>query len=675
MAKADDTTETEGGASSTTNPGSPVAPANWADRLATGAIYVIAGLWLIGAAFIAFPAPFSIDGYIFQSMSEAFARSGSLFLDNSAAAYGNPALAIQLTRLVEGGLVPQYPGLWGIVSSPFYAALGVRGLMLMNALASICTMALTWKLGMALFGDRTLARNAALLFGLATFAVDYAFGIWPQAFGACIVAAALLAAAEAVRGREQREPLLAATAGLAMGLALCIRADTLFLLPTVWIWLLAAGRKPYPSLALYIIGLLPGLAIASAINMIKFGSFVPVTYGHERGYTNIDTWMPLVYLGAAGAVASLALGIDRVRAFALRPAVIALAAMGGVALALALPPTRGATIDLFAGFWALVVDFQTVPLGTPGAFLEPDGIVTMFGVVKKALLHSLPYLAGCIILLPQLWRGPDQRALVFCLLVAAFCIGPYALKTWHGGAANQMRYFLTIMPVLALLAAAAWRQIAPLRLEGDRTGTLVFLAIAIVAVFIPFLLDVRPGFITQNQLPWALVIALILLGSIVILPAALPQRLGIKQWDVFRAKAGQALRTTFIVSVAAAAVSAWMLDIGISQNERRLNMAVAAEVGKLHSDAVIVTFVPHRLGPRLNEPGKITIQGDGNDLTLSDDARAMIRIAAAEGRPVIAHGIWAVEELERQGLLADAEQFTTLGPWDELYRITLTPEG
>ncbi|MEL6769410.1 MAG: hypothetical protein AAFP17_19705, partial [Pseudomonadota bacterium] len=375
----------------------------------------------------------------------------------------------------------------------------------------------------------------------------------------------------------------------------------------------------------------------------------------------------------AVAIASLALGLSRVRAIVLQPTVIALAALGALVVALLLPPSRQAATELLTGFWTLVVDFQSIPANAHGARLEEDGVITMFGVVKKALLHSMPYLAACIILLPRLWRGPDQRALAFCLLVAAFCIGPYALKTWHGGAANQMRYFLSIMPVLTLLAAAAWREIAPLRREGDRSGTFVFLSIAIVAVFVPFLLDVRPGFITQNRLPWALVVALVLLGLVVILPPALPHRLGLAGWAGLRAKAGQALRTTFIVSVATAAVSGWMLDLGISQTERRLNMAVAAEVEKLPREAVVITFVAHRLGMRLNEPGMLTIQGNDKELTLNESARAMIRIAEAEGRPVIAHSLWAIEELERHGMLAGAEPLTTLGPRDDLYRITLAP--
>ncbi|MEM7497328.1 MAG: hypothetical protein AAF371_04970 [Pseudomonadota bacterium] len=644
-------------------------------RIVTGAIAFIAALWLAGALFVAVPAPFIIDGYIFEAMSDAFARSGTLFLDNGVEEYANPSLAILLTRIIDGNLVPQYPGLWGIVSSPFYGLFGPRGLMLLNAFASIATMALTWRLGQVLFGDEALARNAALLFGLATFAVDYAFGLWPQAFGAMFVAAGLLTAVEATARDAQREPLRAALTGLILGAALAIRIDILFFLPAIWLWLLGAGRRPYASLALYLVGLLPGLAVASAINQLKFGVFIPITYGNEGGNTALATWMPVLYLGLAGAVASLALGSGPVRAVLFRPAVILGAAAAGLAAALVLPPTRGIALDLATGFWTLVFDFQAIPANAHGARLEDDGVITMFGVVKKALLHSMPYLAACLVLLPRLWRGPDQRALVFCLLVAAFCIGPYSLKTWHGGAANQMRYFLSIMPVLVLLAAAAWREIAPLRREADRTGTLVFLVIAIVAVFVPFLLDVRPGFITQNLLPWALVIALLLLSIAVVLPPALPRRLGLAAWDGVSARLGQALRTTFIVSVATAAVSAWMLDLGISQTERRLNIAVANEVEKLPDDALIITFVAHRLGMRLNAPGALTVQGHHQELTLNADARAMIRRAAAEGRTIVAHSAWAIEALERHDMLAEAEQLTALGPRDDLYRVTLTPGG
>ena len=62
--------------------------------------------------------------------------------------------------VVSGGrLAPQYPGGWGILAAPAYLAGGLRGVILVNAVASALTLPLIWLAASALFGDRRVAAS------------------------------------------------------------------------------------------------------------------------------------------------------------------------------------------------------------------------------------------------------------------------------------------------------------------------------------------------------------------------------------------------------------------------------------------------------------------------------------------------------------------------------------
>ncbi|MEM7528763.1 MAG: hypothetical protein AAF416_13975 [Pseudomonadota bacterium] len=636
------------------------------ERWALWVLVAVSVVWVGGALFIAPAAPFIIDGYIFLSMSEAFAERGSLFLDNGYADYGNPSLRVLLTRTIDGELVPQYPGLWGVLSAPAYLALGARGVMLMNALASIASVFAVWRLGILLFADRKLAIRGAVIFAVATYAVDYATGIWPQAVGAAIVIWAYVATVASAQNDGRAAFQLAGIAGLLLGIGVALRADILFSLPAAILWLLTTASRPYGSLAAFALGLVPGLGTATAINEAKFGVLSPMSYGVPAGNTSLEHWVPFLPFAVIGLLAALLLGLPVVRRLVLRPVIIVLGSLAALSLGLALEETQALTRNLLTGIWALVVDLQTISLDIHGTHVGEDGVVTVFGVVKKSLLHSLPYLAGCIVLLPRIWRGPDQKPLAFCLLVSAAIIAPFALTSWHGGPANQVRYFLTILPVLALAAAAALREIAPLRKHGDRAGSLIFAIVALLAGALPFAMGLRPSYISQNIFPWALVDVLLALGVAILIAPHINA-----YTRALRGRLAQAMWTMMLVSFATATVSAWMLDMGITQKERLFNSEVAAAAATLPEDALVVSFVVHRLGERLNTPGMLTIQGNDKELTLREPAHDLVRQAAAEGRQVIAHSDWAVAELQKAGLVADAELIHAFPPNDSLYRITL----
>ncbi len=126
------------------------------------------------------------------------------------------------------------------------------------------------------------------------------------------------------------------------------------------------------------------------------------------------------------------------------------------------PRRRQALLSIAEGVWILIVDFQAHPAPAHGLTVMADDTIRMHGLVKKALLQSLPYAAAVLVLAPRIWRGPDRAAAVFCPLFAGLGIVPFAFGNWHGRMANNMRYFLNLVPVLVILSAVALREIAAL---------------------------------------------------------------------------------------------------------------------------------------------------------------------------------------------------------------------
>ena len=101
-------------------------------------------------------------------------------------------------------------------------------------------------------------------------------------------------------------------------------------------------------------------------------------------------------------------------------------------------------------------------IAVPGNPLEDiDALRNVQFVMKDGLVFKqLPYAALVMVLLPRLIRGPDRAPLALCGLFMLCFVAFFSLNTWHGGAGNNMRYFLNIVPVVAILSALALREIS-----------------------------------------------------------------------------------------------------------------------------------------------------------------------------------------------------------------------
>lgn len=616
-------------------------------------------LWVAMAAFWAAPGVFSVDGLTYQAMIDAFARNGSLFVENGYDYHPSPALTLELMVVSGDRLAPQYPGGWGILAAPAYLVGDLRGVILINAVASALTLPMIWLAAQALFGDRRIAGTAAMIYALATFAVDYALGVWPHGVATFLVTAGFAAVATGWRGTTGQELRGLLVCGLAIGLAINIRVDAILAVAGIGAWAMGVARRPYAGAAILLLGLLPGLAVAAAINYAKFASLSPITYGRSGGAASIDFYAQFLPVVALAGPAVLALGSARVRAAVFRPPVLAAVLAGILLVILLVPPLRVLALRIAQGFYVLMIDFQAHPVPGRGLSVTDDGTIRMYGLTKKALLQSLPYAASVIVLMPRLIRGPDRAALALCAVFILFFIAPFAISTWHGGSGNNMRYFLNFVPVLSILSAVALRDIA--NVPGLRTAFAAIAEIVLLSVVLAYVAwrGFALGFAFENTLPTAIEAGIAILAVVFLV-----SRSGV------RAAAASALRGLVVLGLVTAFVSAWLFDLQINQNERRISAQLAELAGGLPADALVVTFISSRAGFRLNQPPAITAKAD---YTTRDFDAGLVARAFADDRPVYAQSRRLADAMIGNGAAGGAEPAFGIEDSKEFYR--MAPPG
>jgi 4-amino-4-deoxy-L-arabinose transferase-like glycosyltransferase len=616
-------------------------------------------LWVALAAFWSVPGVFGGDGRIYQAMTDAFVRTGSLFVENGYDFYPSQALAMEIMVVSGDRLAPQYPGGWGILAAPAYLAGGLRGVIIFNAVASALTLPLIWLAANALFGDRRIAATAALVYALATFAVDYALVVWPHGITTFLVTASFAATAKGWRGTHHEGLWGLLVAGLAIGLAINIRVDAILAAAAIGAWTMGTARRPYAALAMLALGLLPGLAVAVAINHAKFGSLSPFNYGRSSGGVSLSHYAELLPVLAAGGIAFLALGLQRVRAAAFRPGVQAAILAALLAAILLLPPLRAQASLIAQGFYVLVIDFQAHPVPGRGLTVMDDGTIRMFGITKTALLQSLPYAASVIVLLPRLTRGPDRAPLALCVLFMLSFVAFFSLNTWHGGLSNNMRYFLNIVPAMAILSALALREISSV--VERRPAIAVITAIVLLSAVFAYVswrgFSLR--FAVKNTLPTA-----IEMGIAILSVAFLLSRYS------FRAVAASALYGLVVIGLVTAFISGWFLDLQFTQKLQRNNAEMADLSSRLPADALVMTFWTVYAGFRFNQPPAITAKAEY--ATREFDA-ALVAHAFANGRPVYALSRRLAEAMIEKGAVGAAKPVFGIEEDREFFR--MAPPG
>lgn len=418
--------------------------------LALVSVLIVAGAFLVSDGF------FTIDEVVYYMGAEALWRDGSLTVENGFAAFGSKDLQLLLLSNGPGGLAPQYPIGLTALGAPFVGALGPRGLIVLNALAAAATLFAARELAWRMFGDARVALAAPLLLTFASFWPEYAFGMWPHSLALCGVTLAFALALAALQ-RPERAARLACASGMAAGCAVLFRVDAMLALPAIAALAILRAPRPVAMLAAGAAGLAPALVAAALVNSAKFGTFNPLSYGSDTGSLSLAKHLPAL------AVAALGLGLlaalrhlnrrhGRVLLLALCAALLAGAAL--------VPQLGGGLMRVALGARALLIDATVITDSRASVVPMADGTLLFWGIAKKALGQSLPWL-GLLAALPFLpWRDARRDAYLLCLFAIAAGLAPFLPGAWHGGLGANMRYLLPLLPLLAAVFARLWLDLA-----------------------------------------------------------------------------------------------------------------------------------------------------------------------------------------------------------------------
>lgn len=570
-----------------------------------GKRHCLAGLSLLYAvhALLFAPAGFlTTDEFLYTAVTERLTVAGTFFFDNGFPEFTSPTLRLLFLTPTPAGLASQYPAGYAFLAAPFYLLSGIRGLILLNTLAAVGLLWLTYRLAKLLFGDEDLALNAALILGLATFIADYAFAILPHAVAGLFMLAAATGAAESQR-REDGALTPALVGGLMLGLGINIRVDVVMLAPLLAAWLITSASAPWGRVAALGLGMVPGLAVASLLNDLKFGTLNPIAYSGDwtnrtDNVVSLADYAFLLPLLTAGALAVVALSFRRVREWTLGWRGAAIAA-GTLAVVIANPFTGPLVLRMLKGFYVLLIDLQAYDyIGRySGQVTVLDGGWLLFaGNVKKALFENLPY--GGFLALPLVglfqrrWRA--EYGLLFLLPAAWF--GFFALNQWHGGQATNLRYFSPQLPFLAILAAAAWRrlgELGPPRPPLSPRQALIIIGLA-AAGLLTVWIDVRPFALLAlaGALKWLFYLGLAMAVAVLALPS-------VKRARPFA-------RALFGLLLGAAFLAGPGHDVGVSHAKRSWYLENASDCRSIEEDALVIAHLPRLYYCHFMKPRSLT---------------------------------------------------------------------
>ncbi|SMX25181.1 hypothetical protein [Boseongicola aestuarii] len=412
-------------------------------------------LVLLAMPFFASTGFFIIDEVVYVLSVQAFHAGQDLFVDNGY--LGHPsedAAMLGLLVPTENGLAPQYPAGLAVLGSVFFEVLGARGLLLINALAAVGTLFVTHMLALRFFQSVAVANLAVALWAVFSFMPEYAVGFWPHMVSIFSVLSAFYLFLRAID--EERPFLWAAASGLVLGAGLLFRVDGILLLSTIALVTVLYAQKPLVVFAGGLVGLAPVFAVMAWINSLKFGTLNPISYGHTAG-SAVD---PVKYISFAVIAGLATLGIWAIRVRGTVPEAVMRApksvafvmVLAVAALVMLVPQLERVARIIVHGVYVLVIDARWINDPRPGAWTGADNTMFLWGMTKKALGQSLPWL-GVLVALFILPTAKRRKSIVIVVLFVVLWSLPFILRVWHGGLGSNMRYFLPTVPLLSALCA------------------------------------------------------------------------------------------------------------------------------------------------------------------------------------------------------------------------------
>lgn len=421
---------------------------------------------------------FTVDELIYLLGADAFAKNGGLIVENGFDSYHSENL--RLWFLIDGpnGLAPQYPPGVAVVGGVFLKVLGVKGLIFTNVLAGIGTIIATHRLALELYHDRAIAKVSTLILIFGTFFTEYVFGIWPHMISTFFVISSLLFLMKAINSKNEFFKLTV-TSGALIGMGFLFRSDTILILPTVAAIVIMYAARPVLMLAYGALGMLPWFVMASIANLHKFGTLNPLSYGNASGGGDDPSTHLSAIIGISVFLAVL-IGVRNLNwsaSFRL-PTITAVVLL--LLAAWIIPSTHEIVSTFVHGFNSLFIDMRQISDVRDGIVRLDGNVVSFWGVGKKALGQSLPWLGVLAVLLCRPWGIQNRRGHLLILIAVVIWSAPFVAKDWHGGFSSNMRYFLPVVPLVCILGA---NLLVSLR-ASEKVNSKMYLATALFAILL-----------------------------------------------------------------------------------------------------------------------------------------------------------------------------------------------
>lgn len=415
-------------------------------------IFLISAL-VVGLIILAATASvgiYNIDELGYLLSADTLHNSGNFVVQNGRKEFAS--LDLKLWLHVDGpqGMVSQYPVGTAVAALPLIGAFGQNSLIILNLLAGVGSLFTTYALTMRLFASTQVANLTVAHLALCTFWAEYVVGHWPHSVSIFFVlVSCLLFLVSLDRTRFAWHP--AVWSGFFVGLGMFFRLEGILLLPGITALTILYAKRPIQVLLGGALGLSPMMLFMALSNKVRFGTFNPLSYGQVGGGTYALNYLVpgiVILICLAGLVIVRQLGEYRYR--------VALGIVVATILMLAAfftSPLQSSLLKIFGGIHAILID-ATIIQDTRAGGLErlPDGTVLFWGLPKKALVQSMPWL-GCLAALAGLASRDRKRSVMFVLVIFVAWSIPFILRSWHGGFGANMRYFLPTIPLLAALSA------------------------------------------------------------------------------------------------------------------------------------------------------------------------------------------------------------------------------
>lgn len=588
---------------------------------------------------------FSIDEVTYHLMVKNLSDGHFYEILNGYHEFQSPAFNSALLVEREDFLVAQYPAFYAFIAFPFYWLFGLGGLFILNALCFVGVLTVTYAIAEHFSKDKTVALLSCFLLGAASFLADYAIAAWPHAVSCLCL---MIAFWSLIKSGVFEEQGVSASSwlllsGAFLGIALGLRYDAVFMLPVLALPLLL--QRPFkivPVLALAL-GVLPSLILLSISNWYKFEEMIPFSYGRSSGSLASSSYLPFLFLAIAGMLFLVLFPLKHFKKF------LAACCIAVFALLLFSQTIRSIFFQLCHGGFQLLVDFRIRDLDKlePALTRGPTGSMIYLGSVKKSLLQSLPWFPLVFLPLIPLIRSKDKPFDTFTLslyLPIACFIVPYAFFAWHGGMSLNLRYWIPMLPFVAIITASAWTKLFPL--TGTpylRRSTNLLVVVVLIATFAFSFLATPTGLLSHEgtlrlQEIVFLNLPLVLSGAfvffLIIYSLKLLPNTGISQaatWLLFVSCVTWSIGTTFFY------------DLPRSSLVRKVNYVTADMIAPhLNNDSLLITDLADATFGVIESKNVRIANPTRNDFA---DFNQLAKAYLEKGTPVYA--LFSTEEWER----------------------------